>query len=509
MLHHGALLSDRRFTCIDYAGDLVATGDARGSISFYRIIAKTTRLRPELTLQVIPPADDKLLHVPLTCIRFSPCCQYLSAGTALGCVLVFDLSVTNRLEIKCQHEELHQHKAISALCWSPDSSRLFSGCAGGSVVELLFSDPVIPSSSSSSGYGSNADSSATQLAFSFASALQSMIMKRPTQLICQCEEIIRQLECTFTEACSCGLADVLAVFVSHHSLIFQLPKVKHIKPRFCDIPVKRKLSTTKQATETKQVKHEEEGEEEEEEDDDELKDELWCAGCFCNSYVTNDEHGRHASGGASGGLVRATGLFIAQQCQIDDDDDEENISNQAHDNNHSSSSSSSSSSNADSRTAKKRSRLGVELLYCAIDGQVQQSFKLTGPFRQRDNDVHRGDVDHDRTDMNEEPSKESLLSQDEEDEEDNVGRFAIRCLRSFSSSSHKHLLVAVTADNSVLLINLQEMCCDYLLPQFDFTVHAAVPVFVPGNSAGDPPRWRRYYISPDDPSSKKTCYPLC
>ena len=472
MLHHGALLSDRRFTCIDYAGDLVATGDARGSISFYRIVAKTTRLRPELTLQVIPPADDKLLHVPLTCIRFSPCCQYLSVGTALGCVLVFDLSVTSRLEIKCQHEELHQHKAISALCWSPDSSRLFSGCAGGSVVELLFSDPVIPSSSSSAGYGSNADSSATQLAFSFASALQSMIMKRPTQLICQCEEIIRQLECTFTEACSCGLADVLAVFVSHHSLIFQLPKVKHIKPRFCDIPVKRKLKTTdrrekqgavsenNQTLEQEHIDDKEEDEEDDDESDEEPKDELWCAGCFCNSYVTNDEYGRHV---AAGGLVRATGLFIAQQCQIDNDDD---VNDQERDNDHSSSS--------------KRPRLGVELLYCAIDGQVQQSFKLTGPFRQRESDFHR----RDSIDANED-NVGSLVQRDDDDDDNNLGRFAIRCLRSFNSSSHKHLLVAVTADNSVLLINLQEMSCDYLLPQFDFTVHAAVPVSVPGNSAGD------------------------
>ena len=499
MLHHGALLSDRRFTCIDYAGDLVATGDARGSISFYRIVAKTTRLRPELTLQVIPPADDKLLHVPLTCIRFSPCCQYLSAGTALGCVLVFDLSVTNRLEIKCQHEELHQHKAISALCWSPESTRLFSGCAGGSVVELLFSDPVIPSSSSSAGYGSNADSSATQLAFSFASALQSMIMKRPTQLICQCEEIIRQLECTFTEACSCGLADVLAVFVSHHSLIFQLPKVKHIKPRFCDIPVKRKLPTAdrrdrqgvgSENNQTMEKKHVEDMEDDED-NDDELKDELWCAGCFCNSYVTNDEYGRHASV-ATGGLVRATGLFIAQQCQIDNDDgDDMDDSNQERFNNPSSSSNSSS---RPLRTEKNRSRLGVELLYCAIDGQVQQSFKLSGPFRQRVDD-HRRDVSHDNIDENEVQSAGtdnnvgSLVRRDDDDDDDgddeNVGRFAIRCLRSFSSSSHKHLLVAVTADNSVLLINLQEMSCDYLLPQFDFTVHAAVPVFVPGNSAGD------------------------
>jgi hypothetical protein len=387
MLHHGAILcsesNETRFSCIDYAGDLIVAGNAHGAIFFYKLESRATRLRPKLTLHVAPPANDKSLHVPLTCIRFSPCQRYLSVGTASGTVLVFNLTDSSRLDIKCHYDD-HNGNAISSLCWSSNSSKLFSGCIGGAVIELILSDAITDKGLSLS--------LTSAMALHFASAL--LMGRKATTLICQCEEIIRQIECTFSENCSCGCADVLLVSVAHHSLLFQLPIDKKLTPRFCDIVLNGKVvddkSTTLIDVESKAR--------------DDHFDELWCAGCFCNSYLSTRELDHQRSMPLDFGQIRATGIMVAQSCES-----------------------------------------GIELVYCSIDGKVQQSFKLDGPYRTR-----KGDESWDR----------------------NLG---MRCLKSFSGDAHKHLMTLITTDNSIMLINLQDMSCDYLLSHFDYSVHAAVP----------------------------------
>ena len=388
MLHHGALIcsesGDIRYSCIDYNGDLVAVGNARGAIYFYRLVSKTTRLRPELALHVAPPANDKSLNVTLTCIRFSACQTYLAVGTASGIVLVFNLKDKCRLDIKSHHDD-HRGKAISALCWSHDSSKLFSGCIGGVVIEFIFSESVSDWNSKSA--------STSSMALNFASAL--LLGKKNITLICQCEEIIRQIECTFSESCSTGAADILLVSVGHHSLLFQLPKKKALAPRFCDIPL---LERSKY----------DESEKSQDVDENDIAarfDELWCASCFYNSYSQSESAHTEQSSSSYSPLGTADGIIIAQSTET-----------------------------------------GIELIYSSLDGELLQSFKLTGPYKKH------GD----------EGSWDSCC-------------LGVRCLTSFSSSSHKHLMSLITADNCVMLINLLDMSCDYLLNHFDYAVHAAVP----------------------------------
>lgn len=388
MLHHGALIcsesGDIRYSCIDYNGDLVAVGNARGAIYFYRLVSKTTRLRPELALHVAPPANDKSLNVTLTCIRFSTCQTYLAVGTASGIVLVFNLKDKCRLDIKSHHDD-HRGKAISALCWSHDSSKLFSGCIGGVVIEFIFSDSVSDWNSKSA--------STSSMALNFASAL--LLGKKNITLICQCEEIIRQIECTFSESCSTGAADILLVSVGHHSLLFQLPKKKSLAPRFCDIPLLEKSKL-------------DESEKSQDNNGNDIAahfDELWCASCFYSSY-SQVENAHIEESPTSNSLVgTADGIIIALSTET-----------------------------------------GIELIFSSLDGELLQYFKLTGPYRKH------GD----------EGSWDSCC-------------LGVRCLTSFNSMSHKHLMTLITADNCVMLINLLDMSCDYLLSQFDYAVHAAVP----------------------------------
>jgi hypothetical protein len=388
MLHHGALIcsesSDIRYSCIDYNGDLVAVGNARGAIYFYRLVSKTTRLRPELALHVAPPANDKSLNVTLTCIRFSACQTYLAVGTASGIVLVFNLKDKCRLDIKSHHDD-HRGKAISALCWSQDSSKLFSGCIGGVVIEFIFSDSVSDWNSKSA--------STSSMAMNFASAL--LLGKKNITLICQCEEIIRQIECTFSESCSTGAADILLVSVGHHSLLFQLPKKKALPPRFCDIPLLER-SKFDESEKSKDI------------DGNDIAahfDDLWCASCFYNSYSQMGDAHAEQSPISDSPLGSADGIIIAQSTQT-----------------------------------------GIELIYSSLDGELLQCFNLTGPFKKH------GD----------EGSWDSCC-------------LGVRCLTSFSSASHQHLMTLITADNCVMLINLLDMSCDYLLSHFDYAVHAAVP----------------------------------
>ena len=347
----------------------MAVGNARGAIFFYRLVSKATRLRPELALHVAPPANDKALNVTLTCIRFSPCSTYLAVGTASGTVLVFNLKDRSRLDIKCHHDD-HRGKAISALCWSYDSSKLFSGCIGGVVIEFIYENAS----------DWNKKSSTSAMALNFASAL--LMGKKYTTLICQCEEIIRQIECTFSESCSCGSADILLVSVAHHSLLFQLPINRNNAPRFCDIPLHMKQNKDQ---------------DDERKEGDERFDDLWCAACFCNSYISTGENNQPQ--------IRATGIIVAQSCGS-----------------------------------------GIQLVFCTLDGEVQHKFDLQGPYSK--------------------PHYEQRWQS---------CCLGVRCLGSFSGTPHKHLMTLITSDNCLLLINLQDMSCDFLQEHFDYSVHAAVP----------------------------------
>jgi hypothetical protein len=383
MLHHGAFLcesKDSRFSCIDYGKDLIAVGNAKGSIYFYKLCSKATRIRSgPCMLHVAAPANDKSLQAPLTLIKFSPCQTYIAVGTASGTVLVCNLTDSN-LNIKCRHDN-HCGKAISALCWSADSSKLFSGCIGGLVIELILTEAL----------------SASSMALNFVSALLNGTNgRKPTTLICECKEIVRQIECTFSESCSFGSGDILLVSVAHHSLLFQLPKNRNMSPRFSDISLHAEVeefATTEMVEGKKESAH---------------FDRLWCASCFYDSFVSTEGQKIGNVKHEDNEEVIAAGIIVAQYCES-----------------------------------------GIQLVYCTINGEVIRTFKLKVPFRDKVGDdgmenCHKG----------------------------------VRYLRTFINSdlhnNHKHLMTLITANNSILLINLRDMSYDYLLGHYDYSVHAAV-----------------------------------
>ena len=465
MLHHGVVVSSEtndtvRISCIDYSDDLLAVGNTRGAIHFYKLVAKYTRLRSESVLQVAPPAYDTSLNVPLTCIRFSHCSKYLSVGTVLGVVLVFDFGDSARLNIKYKHDD-HSGRAISALCWSLDSTKLFSGCIGGSVIEFMINNKDDNPSD---------QWSASQLAIQFANKFIMQSSSSTTTVICQCEEIIRHLDCSFSENSSCGPADLLLVSVAHHTLLFQLPKAKNSIPRFCDIDRDQVASNSGIPSTSNRFK----SRTEQKRKSDETKnksfqpntnvDEHWCSGCFSNSYVSYSK-------------TRATGIFLVQNTRKTDDnnlvlgDELKSI--------------------AKTEEILIESQAIFEVLYCSINGEVQSKFPLKGPFRQRvaSYDViekeNQGEVNDGSSEKIGTEISHSCMVQVSNKQ---VG---IRSVRSFSDTSHKHLLLAITSDNSLLLVNLQQMSCDFLLPQFDFSVHGVVP-FAPQKSINYPQNIERF-----------------
>ena len=80
-----------------------------------------------------------------TAVRLSPSGLSLALGLADGWVRVFALrsllSVDSRpVEPIASHRQ-HGDACIEHLCWSADSSKLYSGCRGGLVAEVLLSAP--------------------------------------------------------------------------------------------------------------------------------------------------------------------------------------------------------------------------------------------------------------------------------------------------------------------------------------------------------------------------------
>lgn len=388
MLHHGAFLcesNDIQSSCIDYGEDLIAVGNAMGSIYFYKLCSRATRITSgPCMLHVAAPANDKSLQVPLTFIKFSPCQNFIAVGTDSGTVLVCNLT-DSTLNIKCRHDN-HRGEAISALCWSADSSKLFSGCTGGFVIELILSDALSTSS----------------MALNFASAL--LMGTKPTTLIYQCTEIVRQIECTFSKSCSCGSGDILLVSVAHQSLLFQLPKNKNVSPRFCDIslPAEAEEIANIERVEVKKRRA--------------SFDRLWCASCFCDSFASAEAHiknkqevrkMRHLTP-EDKEVVRAAGIIVARYCES-----------------------------------------GIELVFCTVDGEVIRTFKLITPF--------------------------SYKGGDDDMESYHRGVRGVRYLRTFITTDlYNKYMTLITANNSIMLINLQDMSYDHLLGHYDYSVHAAV-----------------------------------
>lgn len=77
----------------------------------------------------------------ISCVRISPCTKKLAVGNEVGECLVFDITDIQMSHVIASHLD-HKGYAISSLCWSNDSSTLFSGCSIGKVIEWHISDIV-------------------------------------------------------------------------------------------------------------------------------------------------------------------------------------------------------------------------------------------------------------------------------------------------------------------------------------------------------------------------------
>ena len=142
MLHSGSLVWESEVTkrvgdicCFDYLRDYVAVGTATGSILFYRISSGDVRARAALERTVTPPVSERALRVKVVKLKFSPCFRYIAAGLVNGTVIVFDINNFQNLRIINQHSE-HKGYPVTALCWTVDSCKLYSGCVQGRLIEL-------------------------------------------------------------------------------------------------------------------------------------------------------------------------------------------------------------------------------------------------------------------------------------------------------------------------------------------------------------------------------------
>lgn len=198
MILHGSAISNRisdptRVTCVDIGSELIICGTARGDIKLYShaLCVGSSRFSLQQELHLAPPQNDVSLQVPVTCLKLSPKSHYLAAGTAKGTVLMFDMNVTDRngqikknaeMKIVYCHEE-HAGRAVTSLCWSLSWGKLFSGCNRGLVIELDCSSilkdysPSIssPSSSSSSSPSSSSSSSSSSLSFPTSSTASLLL----------------------------------------------------------------------------------------------------------------------------------------------------------------------------------------------------------------------------------------------------------------------------------------------------------------------------------------------
>ena len=119
-------------TAADAFGDLVLLADSRGQLHVFHLSSGSTEVA------------TRLVGV-CTAVRLSPSGIYRALGLADGWVRVF--SLTSLLaddprpsESFASHRQ-HGASRIEHLCWSADSSKVYSGCGGGLVVEMLLSPP--------------------------------------------------------------------------------------------------------------------------------------------------------------------------------------------------------------------------------------------------------------------------------------------------------------------------------------------------------------------------------
>ncbi len=140
--------------------ELLAAGTQTGSIIFFRIKSHLSHEENEkesdkqtgqdkhfhpfrsygtIVRVINPPQRERVLNVAITILKFSPCCRYLSVGLQNGIVIVFQVNNLDNIHILHQHTE-HKGQAITSLCWSIDSCKLFSGSQMGLLVELNLAD---------------------------------------------------------------------------------------------------------------------------------------------------------------------------------------------------------------------------------------------------------------------------------------------------------------------------------------------------------------------------------
>lgn len=141
-----ATLSTLSISSLEYLPDnILLLGTVTGVLLILRLSPhhNSNLLSSQIIRIINPPTKEKLYHHEITVMRASPCHRYLAIGFLNGLVLVFQLNQLKNLQIIHQYHE-HKLSKITALCWSIDSCKLFSGDANGLLVELnLAENPAI------------------------------------------------------------------------------------------------------------------------------------------------------------------------------------------------------------------------------------------------------------------------------------------------------------------------------------------------------------------------------
>ena len=125
-------------SCVEFARDVILVGTHSGAVLCYKLdlSALCHGLEPSLANIVYPPAHDRALCARITAVKLSHCMQYLAVGLVNGIVVVYAVqNMLGKVTFLLKSAK-HGGFSISALAWSLDNSKLYSGCCSGRVMEL-------------------------------------------------------------------------------------------------------------------------------------------------------------------------------------------------------------------------------------------------------------------------------------------------------------------------------------------------------------------------------------
>lgn len=123
------------YTCVHISYQYLVCGSNTGVVDVYRHDGAGGNCRLQKAL--IPPKGSQHVNVKVTCIKLDPTQRILAVGNILGAVNVLLLNFDGGQPQRLLHSHILHQGSVRCLAWDDLGQRLYSGCDGGTVVEML------------------------------------------------------------------------------------------------------------------------------------------------------------------------------------------------------------------------------------------------------------------------------------------------------------------------------------------------------------------------------------